>query len=130
MSGTKNGLLDSNILVYCSKGQIDFQTIAQKYDHLFVSVITFMETLGFGFKNPAEKTLIETLLNALPIVQTDMDIANWVVNYRQQHKIKIPDAIILATARKLNAEVVTVNENDFNGIDPTVPIFVPAIVLS
>ena len=127
MSGTKSGVLDSNILIYCSKGQVKFQEIASHFDYLFVSVITYMETLGYNFSNPDEKDLIEKMLNTLPIVQTDMGIANQVVAYRQKRKIKIPDAIILATAKKLNASIITVNDGDFKGIDADVPLFVPKI---
>jgi predicted nucleic acid-binding protein len=128
MSGTKAGLLDSNILIYCSKGQIDFKVIAANFDKLFVSVITYMETLGHNFSNPKEKELIEKILNSLPIVQTDMAIANQVITYRQQRKIKLPDAIILATAKQLSAAVITINESDFKGIDSGVSVFVPTLI--
>jgi len=128
MSGTKNGLLDSNILIYRSKGMLDFKVIAKRYDNLFVSAITFMETLGFQFTDPVEKAKIEAILLSLPIVQTDMDIVLQVIEYKQIRKIKTPDAIILATAKKLNAELVTVNEADFRGLDPSVVIFVPDLI--
>jgi predicted nucleic acid-binding protein len=128
MSGTKAGLLDSNILIYCSKGQIDFKVIAANFDKLFVSVITYMETLGHNFSNPKEKELIEKILNSLPIVQTDLAIANQVITYRQQRKIKLPDAIILATAKQLSAAVITINESDFKGIDSGVSVFVPTLI--
>lgn len=128
MSGTKSGVLDSNILIYCSKGQVSFKEIAIHFDQLFVSVITFMETLGYNFSKPAEKELIQNILNALPIIQTDIGIANQVVAYRQQRKIKIPDAIILATAKKMNASIITLNEDDFKGIDSDVSLFVPSVL--
>jgi predicted nucleic acid-binding protein len=51
-----------------------------------------------------------------------------VVAYKQVRKIKTPDAIILATARQLGAELVTVNEDDFKNLDPTVSIFVPRLI--
>ncbi len=129
MNGTKNGLLDSNILIYRSKGMLDFKAIAMRYDNLFVSAITYMETLGFQFTNPNEKATVEAILNALPIIQTDMDIVLQVVAYKQIRKIKTPDAIILATAKKLNAELVTLNEADFKGLDSNVVIFVRDLIL-
>lgn len=128
MSGTKCGVIDSNILIYCSKGQVNFMEIASNFDKLYVSVITYMETLGYAFSNPSEKVLIEKILNSLPIVQTDMDIANQVIIYRQQRKVKIPDAIILATAKLFSASVVTINVDDFKDIDPDVAVFQPTIL--
>ena len=88
-----------------------------------------METLGFQFPNPDEKTKVEAILHSLPIVQTDMDIVLQVVAYKQIRRIKTPDAIILATAKKLDAELITVNEADFRGLDASVSIFVPDLML-
>lgn len=101
-----------------------------RYDNLFVSAITYIETLGFQFSNLEEKTKVEEILNALPIVQTDMEIVLQVVAYKQIRKIKTPDAIILATSKMLDAELVTVNDSDFKGIDETVGIFVPVLAAS
>ncbi len=128
MSGIKSAVLDSNILIYCSKRQIDFRALATQYDQIFVSVITYIETLGYPFGSDEEKNVIEKILEALEVVQTDMEIACQVVAYKQLRKVKTPDAIILATARKLNSELVTVNEADFKNLDPAVPIIVPTLI--
>lgn len=98
-----------------------------QYSQLYVSIITYMEVLGFPFADLEEKGLIEKILNALTIIQTDMEIADYVISYRQNKKIKIPDAIILATAKKMNAEVITVNEKDFVGVDTDVNVFSPLV---
>ncbi len=121
----KKAFLDSNILIYRSKQQLDFEAIASKYDALYVSVISFIEALGYPFKNLREREIIEGILENLEIVQTDMSIAEQVVRYKQLRRIKTPDAIILATAKSLGAELVTVNVGDFLSLDPSVSIFVP-----
>ncbi|TAK36329.1 MAG: type II toxin-antitoxin system VapC family toxin [Saprospiraceae bacterium] len=108
---------------------LDFKAIAVRFDNLFVSAITYIETLGFQFANPNEKAIVEAILNSLTIVQTDMDIVLQVVAYKQIRKIKTPDAIILATAKLLDAELVTVNDADFKGLDAKVGIFVPDLIL-
>ncbi len=88
-----------------------------------------METLGYNFNNPAEKAVVEGILHSFPIVQTNMDIVLRVVAYKQIRKIKTPDAIILATAKELDAELVTFNEADFKGVEPSVNIYVPTLIL-
>lgn len=128
MNGTKLAVLDSNILIYKSKDLIDFQAITERYDQLFVSAISYMETLGYGFDSPNEKRVIHEILDSLVIIQTNMDIARQVVAYKQIRKIKTPDAIILATARHLGTELVTVNEQDFKSVDPKVGLFVPSFL--
>lgn len=128
MSGNKVAVFDSNIFIYLSKGQLDFSAIATRYNKIYVSVVTYMEVLGFNFPNPAEETLLINLFQQFEIVHTDTDLAKQVVAYRKLKKIKIPDAIILATADKLGAELVTVNESDFKGIDNSVALFKPDLI--
>jgi predicted nucleic acid-binding protein len=120
-----NVVLDSNILIYLSKGELDFKKLIEGYDSIFISVVSYMEALGFDFKDEEEKSLIEKLLTSIEIIQTDMEIANSVIIYRKLKKVKTPDAIILATAKKLNADLLTVNIDDFGGLDSSVKIINP-----
>ena len=46
----KRALFDSNIIIYLSKQEIDLSYIDQ-FDELFISVITYMEILGYQFQN-------------------------------------------------------------------------------
>lgn len=128
MSGNKAAVLDSNILIYLSKGQLDFGSLASQFGKIYVSVVTYMEVLGFIFPAPSEEALLRSLFQQFQIIQTNLDLANQVVAYRKVKKIKIPDAIILATANKLGAALVILNEADFKGVDSTVKIFVPALI--
>lgn len=126
MNGNKRIVLDSNILIYRSKDILTFQDILERgYEELFVSVAVYMEVLGFSFENPKEQLVLEQAMATLPIVQTDMEIAGYVVGYRRQRRIKLPDAIILATARKLGADLMTKNTEDFRGIDESVRLVEP-----
>ncbi len=51
-----------------------------------------------------------------------MDIAEQVILYNKQKrkKIKLPDAIILATAKNLGAQLLSEDWDDFLGIDDKV----------
>ncbi len=55
MNGTRTVVLDSNILIYRSKNLLDLREIFSRYEEVAVSVITYMETLGHRFENPAEE---------------------------------------------------------------------------
>jgi len=118
-------LLDSNVLIYLSKKELDFKKVASPDDQIFISVITYMEVLGYTFENNSEKQIIENLCKHLPIIELDSEIVETVITIRQQHKIKLPDAIILASAITRNAELVTANISDFEHIDPRLKIFNP-----
>jgi len=122
MNGDRFLVLDTNILIYLSKGEIDFESLVSVYDKFFISVISYMEVMGFKFETEDEKNTIEKLLLSFEIIQTDMEIAKLVINYRLENKIKIPDAIILATAKKLKADLVTRNTDDFINVDKSVTL--------
>ncbi len=120
-----NLLFDTNILIYLSKGELELKKIIGQYDRIYISVISYMEALGYSFKDENEKQLIENLLQSIEIIQTDLQIANTVVEIRKVKRIKTPDAIIFSTAKKLNADLMTVNTNDFKGLDKSVKIINP-----
>ena len=95
-----------------------------KYDYFYVSVITYMEVYRYDFANKKEKELIDTFFESIEIIETNKAIAEHVILYRKSKlkKIKLPDAIILATARHLDAELVTDDWDDFQNIDKNVKI--------
>lgn len=123
MSGNKT-LLDTNVLIFASKGQIDVQQLLQKYEFFYVSIITFMEVYSYDFQNEAEKQLIDELFEALEVVDINRPIAEQTIIYRTNKvkKIKLPDAIILATAKWIGADLVTDDWDDFRVIDGQITI--------
>lgn len=124
MSGRKV-LLDSNIIIYLSKGLLDIENIFEKYDELYISIITYMELLGFRFTNKKELTLIKELLNYFEIINLNSEIAEDVIAIKQKKKIKLPDAIIWATAKFIGSDLLTRNIKDFLDISKDVNIVNP-----
>ncbi|MGC8770960.1 MAG: type II toxin-antitoxin system VapC family toxin [Brevinematia bacterium] len=108
-----NALLDSNAIIYFSKGAIDFNKLIEKYDNFIVSIISYIEVMGFNFKDKNEEELVKELFKNLEIIDVNFEIANLCLNIRKDNKIKLPDAIILATAIKYNCDLITANERDF-----------------
>jgi len=110
-------LVDTNILIYLSKRKLEFEQVASSQAKLFISVITYMEVLGYRFENDLEKQTITQLCKYFPIIHLNSEIIEKVISIRQKHKIKLPDAIILATAIIGDLELVTANVGDFKAID-------------
>ncbi len=83
-----------------------------------------MEVYGYEFSKQEEKDLIDEVFANLEITDVNREIAEQVIIYRKNKtkKIKLPDAIILATARYLGADLVTDDWDDFLGIDNQVVI--------
>jgi predicted nucleic acid-binding protein len=120
-------LVDTNILIYLSKKQLAFHKVASTGDKLYISVITYMEVLGYQFPNNTEKKIVEELCRNLPVIELDKEIVEKVIQIRQKNKIKLPDAIILATAIINNFELITANVNDFSNIHHDIEIINPMV---
>lgn len=123
MSGN-NIVLDTNVIIFASKQQLHFDKILDNYDNVFVSIITYMEVYGYNFGNPIEKNLLDAFFKNIEIVPVDISIADIVIDYRSTSlkKIKLPDAIILATSKAINATLLTDDWDDFLNIDSTVNV--------
>lgn len=118
-------VLDSNIIIYLSKGILSFEDIQTNYNDFYISIITYLEVMGFQFSNEKEREIIKDLLNSFKMINIDPEIAEKVLVIRQQKKIKLPDAIILATAKFLNCDLLTRNVSDFSNITEGINIVDP-----
>ncbi len=118
-------LLDSNIIIYLSKGELDRDKIFDDKNIYFISVISYMETLGFQFETIREKEFIRDILSLFKIIYIDRKIAEKVVEIRQHKKIRLPDAVIAATALVKKCNLITRNINDFKNIDDKLNIINP-----
>lgn len=118
-------LLDSNIIIYLSKGELDSDKVLDSEKKYFVSVITYMETLGFPFEELKEKEFVQQILSLFKVVYVDKAIADKVVEIRQHKKIKLPDAIIAATALVKKCDLMTRNISDFKNIDDSLNVINP-----
>lgn len=100
MNGSKSAL-DSNIIILASKQQIDTEQLLSPYDEFYVSIVTYMEVYAYDFQNQDEKDLIDGLFANVEIVEVNRTIADQAIIYRKNKikKIKLPDAVILATAK-------------------------------
>ena len=75
-----------------------------------------METLGFNFKSSKEQNSMEIFVNSSTILDLNNDIVNKTIAVRKSRKIKLPDAIIAATALVYSLTIVSRNDSDFKNI--------------
>ncbi len=113
-------LLDSNIVVLYLKGSFS-KTEMMLLDNIvdtnpIVSVITSMEVLGYPFTNPQEQIITEQFILGSKVIEVNQNIVDTTIDIRRNNKIKLPDAIIAATAIAFNLTLVTMNQKDFRSI--------------
>lgn len=123
MNGNK-AILDSNLLIFLSKQMIDRQKLYSRYDEFFVSIISYMEVYAFDFPDKTQKDLLDETFANLEIIEINTQIADQAIIYRKNKlkKIKLPDAIILASAKYVNADLLSDDWDDFQRIDSTVSV--------
>ena len=114
MNGTKI-LLDTNIIVYLLDGDKTLSNILFG-KQLYVSVITELELLSFGGLTEKDRTGIENFLETCNIIDLNSSVKREVITLRSSNKIKLPDAIIMATAKVLDVPVIT-SDQDFNKVE-------------
>ena len=116
MSG-KTFILDTNIIIYLSQEKMKMTDFASKGDRLCISIISYMESLGHPFKNDEEETIVKRLCDTCEVFNLTRQITEKTIEIRKRAKIKLPDAIIAASALVNKAVLVTANVKDFKMID-------------
>ena len=91
-------LLDSNIIIYLSQRKLDIDDVFDEDTNYNISLITYMEILSYKFSIKQEEEFISKLLSLFKVIDIDKTIAKEVIKLKKSRKIKLPDAIIVATA--------------------------------
>ncbi len=113
-------LLDTNVIIYYFNGIITDSRIDKILKESFnISIITKIEFLSWQRLRENKKLEKEALafISHANIYELTDEIADKVIDIRQQYRVKTPDAIIGATALVHGFDVVTNNVNDFKNLD-------------
>ncbi len=120
MSGIKY-LLDTNIIIgmYQQNSRVVelFKNKKATIDECAFSSVTRMELLGFPSITETEKKAISTLLKLMTHCRIDEAVEESTIIIKQQCRIKLPDAIIAATALCHQLELLSLDKklvNKFN----------------
>jgi predicted nucleic acid-binding protein len=111
-------LFDTNVLVDYLNAVPEARTELQRYSGKAISIITWMEVM-VGASGDLEAAT-RVFLNGFDVIPLDETIADRAVNLRRNRRIKLPDAIIWATAQANAMLLVTRNIKDFAADDPGV----------
>ena len=86
MNGNK-ALLDSNVIIDASKGKLSLNNIIEKYDNIYISIICYIEVLGYNFESQKERLAIEKVIKNIPIINLNKNIADIAIEFRKKSKI-------------------------------------------
>lgn len=97
-------LLDTNIVLYFLGGRLADHLPSGQY---FVSIITEIELLSYPSLNPDEEVKIRDLLADITVVEVEGNIKELAITFCKNYKLRLPDAVIAATAKSLDATLLT-----------------------
>ena len=97
-------LLDTNAVIYLQSGRLAAPLEPGEYG---ISVITEIELLSFPGLSQNDEELLKMFFRGVAILPLDESVKQKAVALRRKHRMKIPDAIICATAIARNALLLT-----------------------
>ena len=114
-------LFDTNILLDYLNGIEAARAEIDRAGERYVSIVTWMEILA-GAHGTDEEDAIELFLRDFTVVELTRRIAREAVAIRRSHRMRMPVALVWASARSESAVLVTRNTKDFAKSEPGVRV--------
>jgi predicted nucleic acid-binding protein len=114
MSGIEKLVLDTNAVINILNDREKSRFLDENFpdNEKAVSVITQIELLGYSDITEEADELIRSFLDGIVIILPDIEIVEIAIQIRRKKPtLKLPDAVIAASAIALNAILVT-NDDD------------------
>ena len=104
-------VFDTNIIIDALNGAVEADLEYARYERVLISRVTWMEVLvGVEGDDTDLRDFLETHFEIMPL---DLRVAEHAVQLRRAYRLRLPDAIIWATAKTFEAVLVTRNTKDF-----------------
>jgi predicted nucleic acid-binding protein len=116
-----NVVFDTNILVDALNDVPNGVDELSSQKDAGISVVTWIEVLA-GCRTDAEGAIVRRLMRTFDMVEVPPTVAERAVQIRRSRRLRLPDAIILATALEHGCVLVTRNTKDFSESDPAVRV--------
>ena len=109
MSGERC-LLDTNAIVCLLRGDQVLHQRLQQAEWVGISILSQIEFLAFPNLGANDRGIFQRFADSVDVVSLDRDdraLIDRIVNLRAQYRLKLPDAIIAATAIERAAILIT-----------------------
>ena len=111
-------LFDTNILIDYLRGIPAAQRELTRYDNHAISIVTWMEVMSGAA--PQHEAETRTFLSAFSLIELTGAVAERSVVLRNKYRLKLPDAIVWASAQVNHMLLVSRDAKAFPGDDPGV----------
>jgi len=111
-------LLDTNAIIALLKENEELKKATDTADAIFISVISELEFRSFTNLSESDRNLFDSftsIVDVFDLQSSNTTLKNKIIEIRNTYRLKLPDAIIAATAIINNAIPVTA-DNDFKRV--------------
>jgi predicted nucleic acid-binding protein len=105
-------VFDTNILIDYLNGIEAASKELSLYQTRLISVVSYIEVLA-GAYEPEEENIIRGFLSSFEVAGLSTEIAEMTIQLRRDYRLRIPDAMVYATARVEGCMLVSRNTKDF-----------------
>lgn len=109
-------LLDTNALIYFFEGREVVTQLVVSTPAIYYSVISKIELLSAPHLRNSEITNIKSFLSLCHQVELTSEIVARTIYLRRDYRLKIPDAVIAASALVLDVPLISA-DTDFGKVD-------------
>lgn len=106
----KNFFLDTNAIVALLKRDESLNTLLYRAKWIGISVISYLEFLSYPEITDNDKNLFRQFLNMVDVInilESEQMFLDTIIKIRKKSSVKLPDAIILASAIYNHSTLVT-----------------------
>ncbi len=111
-------LLDTNAVIDLLKGNKEILNCLKSAESIYISIITLLEFYSFINLTSEDKIIFEKFLDRIHIIDLNKfntDLIEKVIEFRTRYRIKLPDAIIAASAI-VNKSILISRDKDYDKI--------------
>jgi len=103
-------LLDTNAIIALLRGHTALLERLHKAEWVGISILSQIEFLAFPGLSEEDKGYFSEFLERVEVIGLDRaqhQLIDRIIRVRQRHRLKLPDAVIVATALEFSAFLVT-----------------------
>lgn len=117
-------ILDTNVLIYHADGKLENRLAGSDYG---ISILSEIEVLGYGGLSADAEVALKSLISTVLVVPIDEAVKDEAIRLRRATSLRLPDAIIAATAIARNADLLTLDVGllKISGLTATAPTLKP-----
>lgn len=118
MNGERRFVLDTNAVVALLAGNHQLAEMLETAEYVGISIVSYLEFLVFEGLSDRDRTSFASFcerVEVVPLAYDNNELIQQTLELRRRHRLKLPDAIIGATALSCNARLIT-NDSHFSNI--------------